>query len=136
MKNTYPLLGLGLVLALSASLASAQTSSGGRAGAMVYSGGGIRGAQEQPADGWLVTPAEAVEYQGEQGFNETPMLRPRAVVPLIDILKPEPAADLKVKAPFAIAVGLVLVSLVLANRHLPGRPVGRAHDVTAPGTPG
>ena len=104
MKNTYPLLGLGLVLALSASLASAQTSSGGRAGAMVYSGGGIRGAQEQPADGWLVTPAEAVEYQGEQGFNETPMLRPRAVVPLIDILKPEPAADLKVKAPFAIAV--------------------------------
>ena len=55
-------------------------------------------------DGWLVTPAEAIEFKGEDGFNEQPALRPRAVVPLIDILKPEPVSDLKVKAPFAIAV--------------------------------
>lgn len=54
--------------------------------------------------GWLVTAAEALEFQGEEGFNAQPALRPRAQVPLIDILKPEPAADLKVKAPFAIAV--------------------------------
>jgi hypothetical protein len=55
-------------------------------------------------EGWLVSAAEAIEFRGEQGFNEAPALRPRALVPLIDILKPEPAADLKVKAPFAIAV--------------------------------
>lgn len=56
------------------------------------------------ADGWLVSPAEAREFKGEEGYNEPPALRPRAVVPLIDILKPEAVADLKVKAPFAIAV--------------------------------
>ncbi|MBT9505217.1 hypothetical protein [Rhodoferax sp.] len=54
--------------------------------------------------GWLITAAEAIEFKGEDGFNEPPALRPRAVVPLIDILKPEPVSDLKVKAPFAIAV--------------------------------
>jgi hypothetical protein len=53
---------------------------------------------------WLISPAEALSYQGEGGFNEQPALRARAVVPQIDILKPEPVADLKVKAPFAIAV--------------------------------
>jgi hypothetical protein len=69
-----------------------------------YSGGGIRGALPQVPDGWLVTADEAREYRGEDGFNEEPALRPRAVVPLIDILKPEPVSDLKVKAPFAISV--------------------------------
>lgn len=54
--------------------------------------------------GWLITAAEAIEFRGEDGFNEPPALRARAVVPLIDILKPEPVSDLKVKAPFAIAV--------------------------------
>jgi hypothetical protein len=58
---------------------------------------------EQQAD-WLVSPAEALQYQGEAGFNEAPALRPRAVTPVIDILRPEPVPDLKVKAPFAIAV--------------------------------
>ena len=53
---------------------------------------------------WLVTPAEAIEFKGEEGFMAQPALRARAVVPLIDILKPEPVADLKVKAPFAIVV--------------------------------
>lgn len=55
-------------------------------------------------EGWLVTPAEAIEFRGEEGFYAQPALRPRALVPQIDILKPEPVADLKVKAPFAIAV--------------------------------
>ena len=53
---------------------------------------------------WLVSPAEAKSYQGESAFNEPPALRARALVPQIDILKPEPVADLKVKAPFAISV--------------------------------
>lgn len=53
---------------------------------------------------WLISPTEAQSYQGESGFNEPPALRARALVPQIDILKPEPAADLKVKAPFSIAV--------------------------------
>ena len=60
-------------------------------------------AQTAPKD-WLISPAEALSYQGEGGFNEQPALRARAVVPQIDILKPEPVADLKVKAPFSIAV--------------------------------
>ena len=69
-----------------------------------YSGGGFRGALAQVPDGWLVDAAEAREFKGEEGFYEQPGLRARSVVPLIDILKPEPSADLKVKAPFAIAV--------------------------------
>ncbi len=68
------------------------------------SGGGIRGALPDAPGGWLVTEAEAREFRGEDGFNEVPALRPRAVIPLIDILKPDPVADLKVKAPFAISV--------------------------------
>ena len=55
-------------------------------------------------DGWLVTPAEAREFKGEEGFYEQPALRPRAMMPQIDILKPETVADMKVKAPFAISV--------------------------------
>ncbi len=53
---------------------------------------------------WLVSPAEAVSYQGEAGFNEPAPLRARALIPQIDILKPDPVSDLKVKAPFAISV--------------------------------
>ena len=60
-------------------------------------------AQTAPRD-WLISPAEALAYQGEGGFNEQPALRARSVVPQIDIIKPEPAADLKVKAPFPISV--------------------------------
>ena len=37
---------------------------------------------------------------------EPAALRMRAVVPLIEIIRPEPVADLKVKAPFAIEVQL------------------------------
>ena len=62
-------------------------------------------AQNSAAQGdWLVSPAEAMSFKGEDGFNEPPALRARALVPQIDIIKPEPVADLKVKAPFAIAV--------------------------------
>lgn len=56
------------------------------------------------AQDWLVSPAEARQYQGEEGFLEPGALRPRAVLPLIDIVSPEAAADLKVKAPFPISV--------------------------------
>lgn len=55
-------------------------------------------------EGWLVSSSEALEFRGEEGFNEEPASRPRAIVPRIDILKPDPGADLKVKAPFAITV--------------------------------
>lgn len=43
-----------------------------------------------PAMGWLITPAEAIAFKGEEGFNAPPALRPRAAMPLINILKPEP----------------------------------------------
>jgi len=87
--------------------ALAQTTSNKKAEAeraSLMTGGGIRGALTPVADGWLVSPAEAREFKGEEGFNEPAALRPRAVVPLIDILKPEPVNDLKVKAPFPISV--------------------------------
>ena len=70
----------------------------------LQSGARIREALAPVPDGWLVTPGEARQFKGEEGFNEQPALRPRALVPLIDILKPEVASDLKVKAPFAITV--------------------------------
>lgn len=69
-----------------------------------YSGGGIRGATEIVPDGWLVSPAEAIEFKGEDAYREPPSLRPRAVVPQIDILKPEAAEEVKVKSPFQITV--------------------------------
>ena len=69
-----------------------------------YSGGGLRGALPDLADGWLVSPSEAQAFRGQDGFNEPAALRARAVVPLIDILQPEPVSDLKVKTPFAISV--------------------------------
>ena len=53
---------------------------------------------------WLVSPQEAQAFKGEEGFNEPPALRARAVMPIIEIIKPEPAPDLKVKAPFSINV--------------------------------
>jgi hypothetical protein len=68
-----------------------------------YSGGGIRGAMDDAPENWLVSPAEALEYQGEEGFNERPALRMRSVIPMIDILQPQPGAEIKVKAPFTIA---------------------------------
>ena len=49
------------------------------------------------ADGWLVSPAEAQTFRGQDGFNAPAALRARAIVPLIDILQPEPGGDLKVK---------------------------------------
>ena len=65
---------------------------------------GLNGSLSEVPEGWLVNSTEAIQFKGEDGFNEQPALRPRAVVPLIDILKPEAAADLKVKAPFPISV--------------------------------
>jgi len=54
--------------------------------------------------GWLVSPAEALSYQGAQGFEEPPMLSAKALAPAIDVLKPQTGSDMKVKAPFAIEV--------------------------------
>ncbi|MFM9878839.1 MAG: hypothetical protein ACKVOO_00320 [Burkholderiaceae bacterium] len=63
-----------------------------------------RSAAPLRTDGFLVDAAEAIAFQGEAGFLEPASLRPRAIVPQIDILKPVPVTDLKVKAPFAITV--------------------------------
>ena len=56
------------------------------------------------AQSWLVSPQEVIQFQGEAGFLEPGALRPRAVLPLIDIITPEAVPDLKVKAPFPIVV--------------------------------
>lgn len=55
-------------------------------------------------DAWLVSPDEAIQFAGEAGYLAQPALRARSVMPLIDILQPEPVPDAKLKAPFAIAV--------------------------------
>jgi len=66
--------------------------------------GGTRGVVGEAPAGWLVSPAEALAYQGPQGFNEAPMLRAKSLMPAIDIIQPHPNADTKVQAPFAIEV--------------------------------
>ena len=53
---------------------------------------------------WLVSPQEAQNFKGEEGYNEPPALRARAVMPIIEIIKPQPTTDFKVKAPFSIDV--------------------------------
>ena len=45
------------------------------------------------ADGWLVSPEEAREFKGEAAYYEPPALRPRAVVPLIDISQADAPID-------------------------------------------
>jgi hypothetical protein len=69
-----------------------------------YTGGGIRGALAPVPDGVLVTGAEAQEFMGEAGYNEAAPLRPRGVIPSIEILQPLPEADLKVRTTFAISL--------------------------------
>ena len=64
----------------------------------------LPGALGDSPDGWLISPSEAQAFKGQDGFEEPPMLRTRSVAPQIEVLKPEPAADLKVKAPFGIKV--------------------------------
>lgn len=69
-----------------------------------YSGGGIRGATEVVADGWLVSPNEAREFGGEEGFNEQPGPRRRGITPQLEIQKPQLPPGQKLKAPFALAL--------------------------------
>jgi hypothetical protein len=66
--------------------------------------GGIRGAIDSHADRWLVLPQEAGEFGGEAGYNEPPILRPRAIQPGIEILKPEVQPGSKLQSPFPIQV--------------------------------
>lgn len=61
-------------------------------------------AQNAGAQAWLIQPEEAVQYQGEAGFLAPPALRPRAAVPVIDVLQPELVPDSKIKSPLSIAV--------------------------------
>ena len=70
--------------------------------ALCFSMSGV--AVAEAPNGWLVSPEEALDYRGLQGFEEEPMLRTKAVMPVIDILKPQTGVDIKVKAPFAIEV--------------------------------
>ncbi len=53
---------------------------------------------------WLIAPDEAVQYQGEAGFLAPPSLRPRALIPAIDVLQPELVPESKLKSPLSIAV--------------------------------
>jgi hypothetical protein len=61
-------------------------------------------AQANGSDEWLVTPHEAVLYQGEDAFNSPKPFRTRSLGPTIQVLQPLAVSDLKVKSPFPIAV--------------------------------
>jgi hypothetical protein len=106
MNPMYKLFAISLIAACAMpASAQGQNDMNGTAGPAARPGaGGERGNLAVLPAGWLVSAAEARDFKGEEGFNEPAALRTRALVPLIDILKPEPVADLKVKAPFAIAV--------------------------------
>lgn len=69
-----------------------------------YSGGGIRGALPDLAEGMLLTPEEAQAFRGADGFDGTRTLRTRGALPTIEVLQPQAVADQKVKAPFPIAI--------------------------------
>jgi hypothetical protein len=56
------------------------------------------------AELWLVLPQEAVDFQGQAGFDEPPALRPRTLNPAIDLIRPTPGADGKLASPFPIQV--------------------------------
>lgn len=60
----------------------------------------------QPSGGWLVTPEEALRFQGGIGFDDPLPLRARALVPSIEIMQPH-AVDQKLHAPFPIALKFV-----------------------------
>lgn len=61
-------------------------------------------AQSMVKADWLISPQDAQVFKGEEGFNEPPALQARALMPIIEIIKPVPASDMKVKAPFSIDV--------------------------------
>ena len=109
LKNFWALcLLVGLSASLLAQTADAQKKKkdkdkGKETSSAQYSGGGIRGVVDS-GDEWLVTPGEALQYRGEDGYYEAPALRMRSVAPAIDILMPELSSELKVKVPFTIAV--------------------------------
>jgi len=88
------------LLAGCAFAAAAQTTTAqDRSGA-----GGVVQVSPGSSNGWLVTSGEAQKFGGEAGFKAPSALRPRAVMPMIEILKPETAEGIKVQAPFAIVV--------------------------------
>jgi hypothetical protein len=100
---------LSLVFGALAGGAFAQTESGNsgqrnRDSPPPYSGGGIRGAMPDLAEGVLLTPDEARQFRGAEGFDGPRPLRMRAALPSIEVLQPNAVADQKVKAPFPITI--------------------------------
>jgi hypothetical protein len=69
-----------------------------------YSGGGIRGAMPDLAEGVLLTPDEVQQFRGAEGFDGPRPLRMRAALPTIEVLQPNAMGDQKVKAPFPITI--------------------------------
>lgn len=54
--------------------------------------------------GLLVSPKEALDYQGALGYEQFGEVRLRGAAPAIEIVTPSAAGDQKLKSPFAIAV--------------------------------
>ncbi len=98
MKKCLP------ITALRAAVAACALAAAGTSAQTANPAAGAAPALASAPAGWLVTAEEARRFRGEEGFHEPPALRARALVPQIDIVKPELASNLKVKAPFPIAV--------------------------------
>lgn len=56
---------------------------------------------------WLVTPEEAVEYQGEKGYVNFVDIRPKGLAPTINLVQPDLAKSSNLKAPISIEVTFV-----------------------------
>ena len=109
MKNHPMKQAATLIIAIGAMASSAQSINDHKNGGKPNPQSGAANTTHLSADGagWLITPAEALAFRGEDGFNQPPALRARALAPVIDILKPQPSPDQKVKAPFAIVVQFI-----------------------------
>ncbi|MFD0667258.1 hypothetical protein ACT80S_06035 [Ramlibacter sp. MAHUQ-53] len=56
---------------------------------------------------WLVTPAEAVEMGGAQGYEAPMPLRGRSATPRVELVRPDLGAQPRIRPPVSIAVRFV-----------------------------
>lgn len=59
---------------------------------------------------WLVTPEEAIDYQGENGYLNFIEYRPKGLAPTINLIQPDLVKNSNLKAPISIEVVFIPLS--------------------------
>lgn len=59
------------------------------------------------APNWLITPEEAIEYQGARGYDEYTDFRPKGPAPTINVVQPDLSKNQAIKPPVSINVVFV-----------------------------